>query len=557
MMSDENYELPDGWLYASLGLITDITSGYGFPKSLQGAIHYKIPFIKVGDMAKYTQSDGSLEHADNWISEDNIRKIKGKTIKRGTLVFPKVGETIRLNRRAIITKDEVIVDNNVMSVKPMIGLFDKFLYLWSKSIDLYPFAVSTTVPSLRKSVISEIQFPLPPLNEQKRIVAKIEEKQAQTSIIRDSLDRLIPMIERYRQSVLAAAFRGDLTKEWRKQNPDVEPASKLLERIRVERKAKWIEAEAEKSRARAEASAKKKGKAWSKDDDKKALEVGKAKAAKKYKVPESVDADGLPELPDGWCWSKIENISFVGTGGTPKRGLSKYWQNGTIPWVSSTVVNQDIVKEASEFVTTTALKETNITLFPKGSIVIAMYGEGKTRGKSSILGIETTTNQALAGIVLERSFGEQGTSFTQKFLDFNYEKTRLSASGGVQPNLNLSIVRNIHLPVPSMQERKQIIKKIEHRFQLITILENHIKSLRTKVDRLDQAILAKAFRGELVPQDPNDEPAAELLKRIQEERELAKPKKKAKRVSKKAKTQKKTIKTDGNGQTLLDFSSKD
>ncbi|MBL0194236.1 MAG: hypothetical protein IPQ09_08430 [Myxococcales bacterium] len=131
---------------------------------------------------------------------------------------------------------------------------------------------------------------LPPLNEQRRIVAKLESLQARSRRARAALDAVPPLLEKLRQSILAAAFRGDLTKDWRAKNRDVEPASELLKRIRVERRKKWEEAELAKMTAKGKAP---------RDDAWKG----------KYKEPEPVDATGLPELPEGWCWASVEEVT--------------------------------------------------------------------------------------------------------------------------------------------------------------------------------------------------------------------------------------------------------
>jgi type I restriction enzyme S subunit len=107
-----------------------------------------------------------------------------------------------------------------------------------------------TRQALTKQMILDFELPLPPLNEQRRIVEKIEALTARSRKAREALAAIPELLDQFRQSVLAAAFRGDLTADWREQNPDVEPAEALLERIRVERRKRWEEAELEKMRAK-------------------------------------------------------------------------------------------------------------------------------------------------------------------------------------------------------------------------------------------------------------------------------------------------------------------
>jgi len=337
--------------------------------------------------------------------------------------------------------------------------------------------------TVSQKTYASIELDLPSLNQQRRIVEKIEALTAKSRRAKDALDAIPPLLERFRQSVLAAAFRGDLTKDWREQHPDVEPADQLLARIRQERRRRWEQAELEKLRA--------KGKEPKND---------KWKA--KYKEPEPVDAEGLPELPKGWCWASIRQLVSVGTGATPKRGMLKYWEGGSIPWVSSASVNDGTIAAAGEFVTEAALRETNLSLYPAGSLVLAMYGEGKTRGKCAVLGLDATTNQALA-VLSAGGIAKGILPLVRRFLDFNYERTRALAAGGAQPNLNLSTVGEIVLPLPPRHEQVELLGAVEG---LVALAERIAASVASGVEThslLDASILAKAFRGELV--DPADD----------------------------------------------------
>ncbi|WP_373708158.1 restriction endonuclease subunit S [Kaistella sp.] len=194
---------------------------------------------------------------------------------------------------------------------------------------------------------------------------------------------------------------------------------------------------------------------------------------------------------------KIIDIAYVNTGGTPKRGNTDFWKNGTIPWVTSTVVNNDFVTEPSEYITEKAIKDTNCKIIPKGSLLVAMYGEGKTRGKCSELKIDTTTNQALAGITIFDEF-KDSKQFVKWFFIKNYEEIRLLSSGGVQPNLNLSIIKNTIIPFPDPKEQKKIVQEIESRLSVCDKVEESIAESLVKAKALRQSILKKAFEGKLL-----------------------------------------------------------
>jgi type I restriction enzyme S subunit len=240
------------------------------------------------------------------------------------------------------------------------------------------------------------------------------------------------------------------------------------------------------------------------------------KLGKKY-APSNVDSESLPKLPIGWIWISIEQVALVETGATPLRSNPKYYDEGEIPWVTSGSLNDSFVTEADEFITELAIKETNAKVFPINALLVAMYGEGKTRGKVSELLIEASTNQACAALLFEGK-AESIKSYIKIFFEKNYEDIRRLSSGGVQPNLNLSIIKATKIPLPPLKELEIIVKEIENNFtkigEVILILDQDLKV----TGRLRQSILKRAFEGKLVPQNPNDEPAAVLLEQIKAEK---------------------------------------
>lgn len=230
---------------------------------------------------------------------------------------------------------------------------------------------------------------------------------------------------------------------------------------------------------------------------------------------------------------KVSDIASVETGATPKRGNKLYWENGTIPWITSGALNEEFVNNFNELITLTAIKETNCKVISKGALLIAMYGEGKTRGKCSELKIDAATNQAVAAIVVKDEF-TYCKPFVKWFFIKNYNDIRLLSSGGVQPNLNLSIIKNTVIPYPSKEEQAQIVKEIEARLSVCDAIEQQIKDSLTQAEALRQSILKKAFEGKLLTeeeitsckQEPDYEPASVLLDKIKAEKEANKPAKK-------------------------------
>ena len=240
----------------------------------------------------------------------------------------------------------------------------------------------------------------------------------------------------------------------------------------------------------------------------------------KYVEPVGPDASKQGELPEGWIWASVEQLCFVDTGATPKRGTERYFKNGTIDWITSTAVNEPLIRVAAERITSLAIQETNAKVFPRGSLIVAMYGEGKTRGKVSELGIEAATNQACAALICGH-LGAGIKTHLRNFLESNYLALRAQAAGGVQPNLNLSIVKGIALPLPPTSEIDTVNEIAAIRLSQATAFASGLPSSHRQSAALRQRILSHAFSGALVPQDPTDEPAAILLARIAAERDAA------------------------------------
>jgi type I restriction enzyme S subunit len=371
----------------------------------------------------------------------------------------------------------------------------------------------TTRPRVNLTKIRALRAKLCPLKEQTRIVEKLEELLSDLDAGVAELKAAQKKLGQYRQSLLKAAVEGALTAEWREERkkeelrrkkagdttflPSSFDASSLLERILLERRARW--------EAKQLAKFKEQGKTPLKDWQ------------KKYPEPVQPNTTNLPELPEGWVWATIDQLAQVGTGVTPLRSKSAYFNEGTIPWVTSGALNSDTVTAATELVTELALTECRLELYPAGSLLVAMYGEGKTRGKCSELLIPATINQAIAAIVLEPE-ALPCKAYVKAFLLDSYDRMRAQASGGVQPNLNLQIVKSIALPLPSVDEQVEIEKLLDSQFGEITQQQVAVGLGLKQSAAQRQNILRAAFAGQLVPQDPTDEPASVLLERIRTER---------------------------------------
>ena len=192
-------------------------------------------------------------------------------------------------------------------------------------------------------------------------------------------------------------------------------------------------------------------------------------------------------IPEDWDVARLGEIASVTAGGTPSRTKADYW-NGDIPWITTSEVEFHIIDEAEQFITKEGLKSSAAKLLPPGTLVMALYGQGKTRGKVGILGIEAASNQACAAISLNR--GVSG-KFVFHFLGSRYQAIRNLSNTGNQENLNGSLVRSISILLPPHAEQEAIAKALSDADALIESLEQ----LLAKKSQLKQGALQQLLTG--------------------------------------------------------------
>ncbi len=214
------------------------------------------------------------------------------------------------------------------------------------------------------------------------------------------------------------------------------------------------------------------------------------------------------EIPESWVWTTLGNIGQWQSGATPSRLCKKYY-GGTIPWLKTGDLNDGYIYDIPEYITEKALAETSVKLNPVGSILIAMYGA--TIGKVGMLTFPATTNQACCACV-DYSGIEQKYLFY--FLVSHKEEFIMQGGGGAQPNISKEKIVETLIPIPPRPEQVRIVNIIENWFAIIDKIEQEQVDLTCAIKQTKSKILDIAIHGKLVPQDPNDEPAIELLRRI-------------------------------------------
>ena len=362
-------------------------------------------------------------------------------------------------------------------------------------------------PAVRPSDVRSYQIPLAPKAEQSRIVSAIESLQTRSSRSRDLLSEVGPLIGQLRQSVLRSAFSGDLTSEWRRQNPDVQPASELVDSLPEPPKP------------------------------------NRAKKASIAKIPgDSGLAVGLidKEIPATWSWTRLTRIGQLVTGHTPSRKHPEYW-DGAIPWIGiKDARNNDgkVIEDTLQHVTQAGLDNSASRLLPKGTVL--MTRTANSIGYSTVLGKDMATSQDLVGWIFPE---EINPKFIMYLVLAENEALYRFAKGSAHPTVYFPEILSLHVALPPKEEQNEIVSKVELAFSHLEVLSEEVVSMESSLTQLDQSILAKAFRGELVPQDPNDEPACELLARIRAAREQADEAKKAAKQKKKGSKSKRATKS--------------
>lgn len=183
--------------------------------------------------------------------------------------------------------------------------------------------------------------------------------------------------------------------------------------------------------------------------------------------------------PEGWEKTNIGSKFEIKTGATPSRKENTYWENGNIPWVKTTELKEVVINETEEYITNEGYNKSSVNLLPKDTVLIAMYGQGKTRGMTGKLGIEATTNQACASILPNP---EENMDFVWYQLKLSYEGLRNLGRGGSQPNLNTDLIKSYELIFPPMELQDRFVEFIKKVDKLKFEVETSLKQLEERLN---------------------------------------------------------------------------
>lgn len=247
----------------------------------------------------------------------------------------------------------------------------------------------------------------------------------------------------------------------------------------------------------------------------------KDKVIKEEKTLNPITNEEIPfDIPSNWKWVRLNDLAKISSGSTPLKSEKLYYGNGKTPWITSSATGNLYINSTETFISEKAVSDYNLILHQPGTLILAMYGQGKTRGQVSELQISATTNQACAAI---SCYLPELIPYVKLFLRKIYFDIRRLSAGGAQPNLNQQKIKNYCIPLPPLEEQQRIVNK----FQIIEEMINNYGELYSQKERnhneflgtLEKSILQYAMKGELVLQDDKDEPASLLLNKIKKKKE--------------------------------------
>ncbi|MBT7252560.1 MAG: hypothetical protein HN875_02350 [Candidatus Nitrosopelagicus sp.] len=427
-MTDTELELPKGWVKTKLDdVVIRISNGTSEKQTKEKT---KFPVTRIETISDTEINFNRVRYLKN-CSKKILDKYK---MEYGDILFSNINSDSHLGKTAIfhLTDIELIHGMNLLLIRSnreiILPKLLNFIFNYHRTSGFFYSIAQHAVnqSSINQTRLKKTPILLPPLNEQKRIVSKIEELFSKIDSTKQSLEHTKLQLELYRQSLFKSLFN---------------------------RTTNFV---------------------------------------------------------------TLEECAKIGSGGTPSRQKPEYY-GGDIPWVKTTEVQNSYIQFTSEKITALGLKNSSAKIYPKSSVIVAMYGEGKTRGKCAILNINASTNQACAVIICDNK--KLLYKFCFYWFQSQYDQMRLKSSGGNQPNLNLGIIKKTKIPLPPLEEQKEIVSQIEQGFTLIENTSKIIESTLQKLQTMKMSVLKQAFEGKLVPQDPNDEPASVILEKIKSTKE--------------------------------------
>jgi type I restriction enzyme S subunit len=486
--------LPEGWAYSEIGDLVGVTSGK-FIAGHEYATEPGRPFPVAG-------AGGPI----GWTDRANFTA--------PVMTLGRVGAAGTLR-----TYDtEAWVTDNALVILPDIAGFFDFLGLFFQTVRWSDLHTGSSQPLITQTLVKGLPIALPPLAEQKRLVAKVEELVAQVNAARGRLATVPAILKRFRQSVLAAACSGRLTADWREQHPDVEPASELLKRILAERLQKY-EAKCEEAKAEGRKPPKRPGNL-------------------QLRNPDTNDCPELPELPENWMLITVNESAVLIQYGTSEKADANA-EDGIAMLRMSNIQEGRLDLGHLKYLEW-ALDEAAPFLVEPADLLFNRTNSPELVGKAAVFDADLDAVFASYLVRVRTDEHMANSRFVCYWINSSWGREwamMVKTDGVSQSNVNATKLADMPLPLPPRTEQDEIVRRVEALFALADKIEERMRAATLRAEKLTQAILAKAFRGELVPTEAElarregreYEPAWVLLDRIRKQRAQTPPAKRSRR----------------------------
>lgn len=475
---DGRWPLPAGWKWVRLSEIAEVVGG-GTPSNAADADNFDpdgTPWITPADLSGYTSA--YIARGARSLSEKGFKTSSARIMPKGTVLLSSRAPVgyVAIAANPICTNQGF---KSLVLSADVLPEFARYYLLFSREY-LQANASGTTFKELAGRTVRTLWFPLAPLDEQHRIVERIEELFGEIEAGQQELAAAKTDLGRYRRAVLKAAVTGELTDDWRKRNPPKETGADLLTRILKERRARWEEVERAKFAAKGQVP---KNDTWK----------------SRYPEPVAPDTDDLPELPESWAWSSLDQLTFKMTSGS--RAWSPYYDRG-----SSIFIMAQNVRPArfdlsfKQFVDPPENDpERERTRVAKDDVLITIVGANT--GDVCRLTEQLDDAYVCQSVALLRPVDREWSGYIEAYLvaeEGGQAQFAKQIYGAGRPHLSFDQLRSVAIPIPPEGERGEIVTLVREAIDVVAEFAAQIDGQAEDVTRLRQSILLAAFSGELV-----------------------------------------------------------
>jgi type I restriction enzyme S subunit len=478
--------LPKGWVKTKIGDVTTVVAG-GTPKAGDKSNFADpgkgIAWLTPADLSKYSKK--SISHGSRDLSPQGLKSSSAKLMPKGTILFSSrapIGYTV-------IAENEIATNQGFKNFVLPNGLNSSYTYYYLKSIKhiAESMGTGTTFKELSGAVAKTLPFVLAPTNEQIRIADKLDSMLAKVDAAQARLDKIPSILKRFRQSVLAAATSGELTKEWRETSKIDLSVPEILKNIEMERLQKLTN------------------------------EVRNGNLESKRvlnKIKKHNFIQPTEELPPEWKWSSL--LSSMERVVDCHNKTAPYTSDGIFLIRTSDIRDGEIKLDNTRFINQETYEYWSKRCPPKSKDIILT--REAPMGEAGIVpdGIKLCMGQRMMLLRPLHDYIDEKYVLYSLMSDDSQKRMMLGAVGTGVKHLRVGDVEDFAIKICPFEEQKEIVRRVESLFTMADIVENQYKDAKAKTNRLTQSILAKAFRGELVAQDSNDESAELLLRKIQQ-----------------------------------------